>query len=98
MDNEVLDYRFDEMEATNAGVRARLAEFTTTLEDFKRTYAELADAWGGVAATNAGDVAVRLDTFGKRTAQLVGDFLKELVRHLEQSQATETANKNLFAN
>lgn len=94
--DEVLDYRFNDFDTMNAAVRTRLADFNSTLQEFKRAYGEMADNWGGAAAENAGDVALRLDRFGRDTATLVGRFLKELEQHLEQSRATELANKNLF--
>jgi len=91
------DYRFEDMERTNVAVRARLQEFDTTLQDFKRTYTELAANWGGAAAANAADVALRLDRFGKDTALLVTNFLKELVNHLDQSRQIEEKNRRMFA-
>lgn len=91
------DYRFEDMARMNAAVRARLGEFSTTLEDFKRTYTEMASNWGGAAAADAGEVALRLDKFGKDTALLVTNFLKELENHLAESEHVEDQNRKLFA-
>lgn len=93
---EFLDYRFGEMAATNETVRQRLADFRSTLEEFKNTYARLAGNWGGAAAEGMGEVSQRLDAFGINISEIVQRFLNELNTHLEDSQATERSNAGLF--
>ncbi|HEY8473778.1 MAG TPA: hypothetical protein VIL37_14245 [Natronosporangium sp.] len=93
---EFLDYRFGEIAATNEVVRQRLADFRTTLDDFKTTYNRLAANWGGTAAEGAVQVSEQLDRFGLHTADIVQRFLTELNTHLEESQAVERTNTGLF--
>lgn len=94
---DMLDYRFGEMAATNDAVRQRLADFRSTLDDFKNTYTRLAGNWGGAASEGAVQVSQQLDQFGLNTADIVQRFLSELTTHLDESQSIERTNTGLFS-
>lgn len=92
-----LQYDFNRMDVVNTAIQQRLAEFRNHLEQYKRTYVEMAQVWGGEAAGGAGQVAQDLDTFGNEVANTVGVFQQRMVQHREESMAMEKQNASFFA-
>jgi uncharacterized protein YukE len=91
-----LQYDFGKMEMTNSAIQQRLGEFRNYLEEFKKTYLQLAQTWGGRAAEGAGQVAQDLDKFGNGVADTVGVFQQRMVAHRDESMAMEAQNAGLF--
>jgi len=88
--------QFEAFADMNSAVRARLGEFSTTLQDFQRTYTALSAEWGGDTAGRANDVSQQVHKFGQRTGELVTNYLNALERHLAESEAAEAANARRF--
>lgn len=96
MTGGIMDYRLGDIETTNAAVRTRLGEFSTTLKDFDTTVKTLFTSWGGAAAAASNDVSLRLQKQGEDIRLLVENYLKALETNLDESRRTEQQNIDLF--
>jgi len=94
---EFLQYDFNKMDLVNTTIQQRLGEFRNHLEAYKKAYVEMAQVWGGEAASGAGQVAQELDKFGNSVADTVGVFRQRMVQHREESIAMEKRNTSFFA-